>query len=155
MEIFNQEEQEQVVHAISLAENRTSGEIRLVVERRVHNMDAIDQAKYYFEKLKMHETTQRNGVLIYLATDDHQFAIIGDTGINGHAMSRIIPITAATTSAKMPITITIERTIAPMTREINRSNHARSCTPIGPRTRPAEIWRNGAKSVRIKRSSEK
>ncbi|MFD1164253.1 TPM domain-containing protein [Sphingobacterium daejeonense] len=82
MEIFNQEEQEQVVHAISLAENRTSGEIRLVVERRVHNMDAIDQAKYYFEKLKMHETTQRNGVLIYLATDDHQFAIIGDTGIN-------------------------------------------------------------------------
>ncbi|MCT1531102.1 TPM domain-containing protein [Sphingobacterium daejeonense] len=82
MEIFNQEDQEQVVHAISLAENRTSGEIRLVVERRVHNMDAIDQAKYYFEKLKMHETTQRNGVLIYLATDDHQFAIIGDTGIN-------------------------------------------------------------------------
>ena len=82
MEIFNQEEQEQVVHAISLAENRTSGEIRLVVERRVHDMDAIDQAKYYFEKLKMHETTQRNGVLIYLATDDHQFAIIGDTGIN-------------------------------------------------------------------------
>lgn len=82
MEIFNQEEQEQVVHTISLAENRTSGEIRLVVERRVHNMDAIDQAKYYFEKLKMHETTQRNGVLIYLATDDHQFAIIGDTGID-------------------------------------------------------------------------
>ena len=82
MEIFNQEEQEQVVHAISLAENRTSGEIRLVVERRVHDMDAIDQAKYYFEKLKMHETTQRNGVLIYLATDDHQFAIIGDTGID-------------------------------------------------------------------------
>src|SRR5690606_16606569 len=82
MEIFNQEEQEKVVQAINLAENLTSGEIRLVVERRVHDMDAIDQAKYYFEKLKMHQTSLRNGVLIYLATDDHQLAIIGDTGIN-------------------------------------------------------------------------
>lgn len=82
MEIFNQEEQEKVVHAISLAENMTSGEIRLVVERKVHDMNAIDQAKYYFEKLKMHQTTLRNGVLIYLATDDHQFAIIGDSGID-------------------------------------------------------------------------
>lgn len=82
MEIFNQEEQEKVVQAISLAENRTSGEIRLVVERRLHGMEAYDQAKSYFEKLKMHETAQRNGVLIYLATDDHQFAIIGDSGID-------------------------------------------------------------------------
>jgi len=82
MEIFNQEEQEKVVQAISLAENLTSGEIRLVVERRVHDKDAIDQAKYYFEKLKMQHTSLRNGVLIYLATDDHQFAIIGDSGIN-------------------------------------------------------------------------
>ncbi|MGB7528497.1 TPM domain-containing protein [Sphingobacterium cellulitidis] len=82
MEIFNQEEQEKVEHAISLAENLTSGEIRLVVERRVHDMAALEQAKYYFEKLNMHKTALRNGVLIYLATDDHQFAIIGDAGID-------------------------------------------------------------------------
>jgi len=30
----------------------------------------------------MHQTALRNGVLIYLATDDHQFAIIGDAGID-------------------------------------------------------------------------
>ena len=30
----------------------------------------------------MHETALRNGVLIYLSTDDHKFAIIGDKGIN-------------------------------------------------------------------------
>ncbi|WP_316929822.1 TPM domain-containing protein [Sphingobacterium sp. T2] len=30
----------------------------------------------------MHKTVQRNGVLIYLAIADHQFAIIGDAGIN-------------------------------------------------------------------------
>lgn len=82
MEIFNQEEQERVVQAISLAENLTSGEIRLVVERVVHDKDAIEQAKHYFEKLRMHQTALRNGVLIYLATDDHQFAIIGDAGID-------------------------------------------------------------------------
>lgn len=82
MEIFNQEEQEKVVQAISLAENRTSGEIRLVVERKLHGIEAYEQATAYFEKLKMHQTLLRNGVLIYLATDDHQFAIIGDSGIN-------------------------------------------------------------------------
>ncbi len=82
MEILNQEEQEQVVQAISLAENQTSGEIRLVVERRVNGDDVYKKATSYFEKLNMHKTNLRNGVLIYLATDDHQFAIIGDTGIN-------------------------------------------------------------------------
>jgi uncharacterized membrane protein len=30
----------------------------------------------------MHETALRNGVLIYLSTDDRKFAIIGDAGIN-------------------------------------------------------------------------
>ena len=30
----------------------------------------------------MDKTALRNGVLIYIATDDHQFAIIGDSGIN-------------------------------------------------------------------------
>jgi uncharacterized membrane protein len=30
----------------------------------------------------MHKTLERNGVLIYLAIDDHKFAIIGDAGIN-------------------------------------------------------------------------
>ncbi|HIY76697.1 MAG TPA: TPM domain-containing protein [Candidatus Sphingobacterium stercorigallinarum] len=83
MEIFSQPEQEKIVQAINLAENLTSGEIRLVVERHVHKKrDAIAQAQYYFAKLGMHETAQRNGVLIYIAIDDHQFAIIGDAGID-------------------------------------------------------------------------
>ncbi len=34
----------------------------------------------------MHKTVKRNGVLIYVATNDHQFAIIGDEGIN-----RLVP----------------------------------------------------------------
>ena len=30
----------------------------------------------------MHRTAERNGVLIYLATEDHKFTILGDRGID-------------------------------------------------------------------------
>lgn len=78
---FSADEQDRILHAISLAENRTSGEIRIAVEKRCKT-DAIDRATHYFHKLGMHQTNLRNGVLIYLATEDHRFAIIGDQGIN-------------------------------------------------------------------------
>jgi uncharacterized membrane protein len=45
-------------------------------------IDVLDRAAYIFEKLKMHETAQRNGVLFYLAVHDRKFAILGDAGIN-------------------------------------------------------------------------
>lgn len=82
MAVLSAEEQEKIVHAISLAENKTSGEIRVVVENTVGDVDPITKAKEYFEELEMHKTTLRNGVLIYLAVADHQFAIIGDAGID-------------------------------------------------------------------------
>lgn len=82
MGMLSAEEQEKVVHAVSVAENMTSGEIRIVVENVVGKTTAIEKATKYFEDLKMHETVLRNGVLIYLAIADHQFAIIGDAGIN-------------------------------------------------------------------------
>lgn len=82
MGLLNAEEQERVAHAISVAENMTSGELRVVVENVVGEESAIIKAQAYFEKLEMHKTVLRNGVLIYLAIADHQFAIIGDKGIN-------------------------------------------------------------------------
>lgn len=82
MAILSSEEQERITHAVSLAENRTSGEIRIVVENVVGVMTALDKATKYFAELDMHKTTHRNGVLIYLAVADHQFAIIGDKGIH-------------------------------------------------------------------------
>lgn len=54
-----------------------------------------------------------------------------------------------------PITMMIERTIEPITREISRSKKARTLTPIGPSTSPAEICRNGEKKVRNNKSIEK
>lgn len=81
MGIFSAEQQEKVVQAISLAENKTSGEIRVVVEKHCPE-EVFDRAKHYFEKLDMHKTALRNGVLIYLAHEDHKFSIIGDAGID-------------------------------------------------------------------------
>lgn len=80
-DIFNADEQHAISHAVGLAENRTSGEIRVCVERSTQDK-AFDRATYYFNKLGMNKTSLKNGVLIYLAVDDRKFAIIGDEGIN-------------------------------------------------------------------------
>lgn len=42
----------------------------------------LDNAIKVFERLKMHETELRNGVLIYVAITDKKLAIIGDKGID-------------------------------------------------------------------------
>lgn len=81
MGVFNSEEHAKILHAISLAENRTSGEIRIAVENRMKGT-AIQRAEFFFNKLGMHKTSLRNGVLIYIAVKDHTFAIIGDQGIH-------------------------------------------------------------------------
>jgi len=81
MELFTAEEQEKIVQTINVVENHTSGEIRLAVEAYCKG-EVLDRAAWYFHQLSMDRTALRNGVLIYLAVDDHQFAIIGDEGIN-------------------------------------------------------------------------
>ena len=78
---FTDEEKKRIAEAIRIAELDTSGEIRLHVEGNC-KADVLDCAAYWFEKLKMHKTGLRNGVLFYLAVNDHKFAIIGDAGIN-------------------------------------------------------------------------
>ena len=81
MSIFSEKEQELISNAVESAERFTSGEIRICVEKTCSE-PVLDRAANYFKKLGMDKTAQRNGVLIYIATEDHQFAIIGDAGIN-------------------------------------------------------------------------
>ncbi|MGB0404370.1 MAG: TPM domain-containing protein [Salibacteraceae bacterium] len=78
---FTADEQQLIVDSIKKAEKNTSGEIRVHIENRCTG-DVMDRAAQVFSKLKMHETKLRNGVLLYLATKDRRFAIIGDVGIN-------------------------------------------------------------------------
>jgi len=78
---FTPENKLQIANAIRVAEMNTSGEIRLHIEKYCKG-NVLDRATYVFEKLEMHKTQLRNGVLFYLAVEDHKFAILGDAGIN-------------------------------------------------------------------------
>ena len=81
MALFTDEEQERIRQAIVQVEENTSGEVRVCVEKSCSE-DVLLRAAKYFESLDMQKTEQRHGVLIYLATADRKFAIIGDKGIN-------------------------------------------------------------------------
>lgn len=80
-DLFSTSEKETILKAVESAEMRTSGEIRVHIEKQCKE-DVLDHAAFIFSELKMHQTAERNGVLIYLSVDDHKFAIIGDAGIN-------------------------------------------------------------------------
>ena len=77
MKFFTSQQEEKIMYAISLAESRTSGEIRVCIEKNCPE-DAMKEATKRFHELDMHKTNLKNGVLIYLATADRKFAIIGD-----------------------------------------------------------------------------
>jgi len=78
---FSKEEKALIKSAVKEAELNTSGEIRVHVDNHCRE-DVMDRAAWWFEKLEMQKTQQRNGVLFYLAVKDHKFAILGDAGIN-------------------------------------------------------------------------
>lgn len=79
---FTPGENEQILAAIREAENMTSGEVRLFVEHRCRFINPMDRALEVFARLKMQHTAARNGVLLYVALKDRQFAILGDEGIH-------------------------------------------------------------------------
>jgi uncharacterized membrane protein len=81
MPVFTDEEQLRIRKAIQEAENRSSGEIRVCIEKKCSE-EVLDRAAKYFYQLNMHKTKLRHGILIYVATVDRKFAIIGDAGIN-------------------------------------------------------------------------
>ncbi len=78
---FNAADKSRITDAVRMAEQETSGEIRVHIESKC-KIDPLDRAAHVFKILKMHQTERRNGVLIYLAVDHRKFAIIGDAGIN-------------------------------------------------------------------------
>ena len=79
---FSDDERKALVAAIADAEAMTSGEIRVHIEPSTKGKAVLDRAADIFAKLEMQNTVARNGVLLYVAHEDHQLAIIGDKGIN-------------------------------------------------------------------------
>lgn len=80
-EFFSISLKKAVEAAIAEAELNTSGEIRVHIEKSCPG-EVLDRAALIFEKLGMHKTKLRNGVLFYVSSKDHKFAILGDVGIN-------------------------------------------------------------------------
>jgi len=78
---FSENEKKRIMQTIHQAELKTSGEIRVHLERKAQ-ADILKQAQGKFEKLGMTKTQQRNGVLIFLAVQSRQFVICGDLAIH-------------------------------------------------------------------------
>lgn len=74
-------EEQEIIESIRQAELNTSGEIRVHIEKTA-NGDAPKRALEVFFNLKMENTKEQNGVLIYVAVEDKNFVIYGDKGIN-------------------------------------------------------------------------
>jgi uncharacterized membrane protein len=70
-----------VAAAIAAAEKQTSAEVRVHLDAHCPG-DAMAQAVSVFERLGMHRTAERHGVLIYVAIEDRKLAVLGDQGIH-------------------------------------------------------------------------
>ncbi len=80
-EFLEQLDQERIVQAIRQAEQQTSGEIRVHVLPKA-GADIRNVAERTFERLGMTKTALRNGVLLFIAAEEHRFVILGDRGID-------------------------------------------------------------------------
>ncbi|MDB4971195.1 MAG: hypothetical protein JWN44_6884 [Myxococcales bacterium] len=80
--VLHPSDQEKIVDAIRAAERVTAGELKVHVEARCAGGDAYKRAADLFGRLGLTKTKDRNAVLIYVATRDRKFSILGDTGIH-------------------------------------------------------------------------
>jgi len=80
---FTPAEETLILAAIVAAEKRTSGEIRVHLERTV-DREILDEAKRTFETLGMTATSLRNGVLFFIDVKGQKLAVLGDTGIHAN-----------------------------------------------------------------------
>jgi uncharacterized membrane protein len=81
-EFLSKLEHDRIVSAIRAAESKTSGEIRVYIQRGKFETDPLIVAQKKFRRLGMHKTRERNAVLIFVAPRAHKFAIIGDKAIH-------------------------------------------------------------------------
>jgi uncharacterized membrane protein len=75
-------EHDRIVAAIREAESKTSGEIRVFIQRGKSSVDPLIVAQKKFQRLGMHKTRERNAVLIFVAPRAHKFAVVGDEAVH-------------------------------------------------------------------------
>jgi uncharacterized membrane protein len=70
-----------LVGAIQEAEQKTSGQIRVLISHK-SVADPVAAAQKEFVRLGMTKSPERNGVLIFVAPRSHKFAVIGDEAVH-------------------------------------------------------------------------
>jgi uncharacterized membrane protein len=81
-EFLSKVEHDRIVHAIREAESKTSGEIRVFIQRGKLKSDPLVAAQKKLHQLGMHKTREQNAVLIFVAPRAHKFAVVGDKAIH-------------------------------------------------------------------------
>lgn len=81
-EFLGKLEHDEIVKAIRDAESKTSGEIRVFIQRGELKNDPLVAAQRRFHKLGLYKNARHNDVLIFVAPRAHKFAIVGDEAIH-------------------------------------------------------------------------
>jgi uncharacterized membrane protein len=79
---LRQLEHDRITAAIKAAEAKTSGQIRVFLQRGKFEEDALDRAQQKFVQLGMNKTAERNAILIFVAPRAQKFAVVGDEGVH-------------------------------------------------------------------------
>lgn len=80
-DLLTESQEKHIVEEIQHAERKTSGEIRVHIENKCEGQ-ALERAAQIFHDLGMDQTQQKNGVLIYIASEDHKAAVYAGKGIH-------------------------------------------------------------------------
>lgn len=81
--LFTDRDLDDIAATVGRVERATSAELRVHLEERLpRGVDPLQRAQALFQRLGMHRTRGRNGVLVYLALEDHKLAVLGDEAIH-------------------------------------------------------------------------
>ncbi len=78
---LSEQELKELAYEISIAENTTSGEIKIHIEEFCKT-NPLQRATQLFVELGLEHTIERNAIIIYFAFSDRKMAIYGDKGIH-------------------------------------------------------------------------
>ncbi len=81
-EFLSKLEHDRIIRVLREAESKTSAQVRVYIQRGKLDGDPLVAAQKKFQRLGMHKTSERNGVLIFVAPRAHKFAIVGDKAIH-------------------------------------------------------------------------
>ena len=81
-EFLSKLEHDRIVQTIRDAESKTSGQIRVYIQRGKLDVDPLGPAQKKFHRLGMQRTPERNAILIFVAPRAHKFAVVGDKAIH-------------------------------------------------------------------------